>query len=147
MQAMNTEITQALACKKAIEELSTLRATIKKVKAEVQFGSPQKSCTGVGICRVTMLTSSVRTNDTNSNKRSIAYLSLTREKHLKVSFFKESLSPLARKIYFHNMKFVVQDDISFPKTIAERLTLPAIKIGTGVYKVEETEQFLNVVFH
>ncbi len=143
---MNTEITQTLECKQVIEELSVLRTTIKKVKAEVQFGSPQKSCKGVGICRVTVLSASTQTK-TQSNKKAIAYLSLTREKALKISFFKESLSDIARKIYFHNLKFVVQDDLTFPTSISERLELSALNISTGVYKVEETEQFLTVTFN
>ncbi len=144
---MKTVTTQTLANRKINEDLSVLKTTTKKVKAEVQFGSPQKSCTGVGICRVGVLSATNTKTESHSNKKAIAYLSLTREKALKVSFFKESLSEIAKKIYFHNLKFVVQDDVEFPQPIAERLEVPKIRLVTGVYKVEESEQFLTVIFN
>ncbi|MEM9991463.1 MAG: hypothetical protein AAF738_06830, partial [Bacteroidota bacterium] len=101
---------------------ATLQDVSKTVKAEVQFGSPQKNCTGVGICRVAALSASTaRKKSKNSEKRSMAKLSLTKEKAIRISFMKGTISPTIRKIYFHNMKFIVQDEFILPNAISKRL--------------------------
>lgn len=117
----------------------------KNIKAEVQFGAPSDKCKGVGICRVSTLASFTKTE--SFINRALAIITTDENDQLVFQFFRHSISPETRKIYFQDLKFFILEEFSLPQVVIKYLkNTDEFTITPGVYEVKESEYFLTVSF-
>ena len=126
----------------ATPELMHGKRAQKKVKTEMILGSPSSGCQGVGICRV-MAYGEMKTYKC---PKVTAWLTVTKNGNMRVSFWKSEMDSRFVKRHFGWMLFQVYEAYELPGGIALALGLDEALVRPGIYSVWETPRFLTVDF-
>jgi hypothetical protein len=122
----------------------TRRVTGLKLKSEIVFGSPGLGCQGSGICKV--VPANIETQHWKC-PHGQAWISLTKEQKIRISFIKSTLDRRQIRRYFRWHLFQVYEPLRMPLFVESRLAaaVPLI-IQPGIYQVWETDRTLIVDF-
>lgn len=129
--------------------LPLLRPVVSKhemsaVRSDIILGSPGAGCTGLGVCKM-MITTPF--NIRYKCPAVSAWLSLTANRRLRVSFVKNSMDLRVQRRHFRWCLFQVLEAFVIPDDIA--CCLPGLldrTIQPGIYTVWETVEHLVVDF-
>ena len=114
------------------------------VRTEIILGSPSAGCSGVGLCRVmTIKPSNIRYKCPVVS----AWLSLTNERRLRISFLKDSMEIKVQRRHFRWLLFQVLEAYEMPDEMIRCLPgLSEHTVQPGIYTVWETAEHLVVDF-
>ncbi len=117
---------------------------LEAVRSEIILGSPSAGCTGVGLCRImTVRPTTIRYKCPVVS----AWLSLTNERRLRVSFMKNSMELKVQRRHFRWGLFQVLEAYEMPDEMARCLPgLAEYTVQPGIYTVWETAEHLVVDF-
>jgi hypothetical protein len=117
-------------------------STRKRIKTEITLGNPSSGCQGVGICRVM----SYGQEAGGKCPRAAAWLAVTEEGRLRISFLKSSMDKRLMRRHFGWLLFQVHETYELPEGMAQRLGLLEATVRPGIYSVWETPRHLVVDF-
>lgn len=109
---------------------------------QVVFGSPQKACSGVGICTVLP----ANTVHNCSCPKMSASITLTKRGTLRFYFQKTTCSELLIRQHFPGGFFRVESTFAMPEFVCRCLAVQPMFIRAGRYAVQETRTLLTVDF-
>ena len=114
------------------------------VRAEIILGSPSAGCSGVGLCRMmTVKPTTIRYKCPVVS----AWLSLTNDRRLRISFVKDSMELKVQRRHFRWWLFQVLEAYDVPDEIVRCLPgLVEHTVQPGIYTVWETAEHLVVDF-
>ena len=114
---------------------------------EVEFGVPSRQCVNYGICRIELARAPGRPRSSKCKRcGGLALASAPEEGVLELAFFQSSLSQAARRRYFGQGYFLMEEDFLLPRCLYNGRNFPAEAISCGRYRVLETEKALIVPF-
>ncbi len=114
------------------------------VRAEIILGSPSAGCSGVGLCRIMTIKP---TNIRYKCPVVSAWLSLTNERRLRISFLKNSMELKVQRRHFRWWLFQVLEAYDVPDEVVRGLSgLAEYTVQPGIYTVWETAEHLVVDF-
>ncbi len=114
------------------------------VRTEIILGSPSAGCSGVGLCRMmTVRPTKIRYKCPVVS----AWLSLTNERRLRISFLKDSMELKVQRRHFRWWLFQVLEAYEMPVELTRSLPgLAEYTVQPGIYTVWETAEHLVVDF-
>ena len=121
------------------------QTAVEVLVADVMFGSPNRSCAGAGICRVTApVAQEMSINGRWGCHRAMALVRFVPPQAIIFHFVIQSMCRKAIRAYFAGDEFLVEDPFDFqPDYWAEgRL----IRIQPGLYPVSRSGDYLTVAF-
>ncbi len=119
------------------------------VWADLEFGVFSKDCRNFGICKihqnsfVPLYASKEKKCRCNHALTKIIY---DANGHLSMQFFKSELSNHARKKYFANKFFKMEESLDLPKFLCDKMKCKSFLIREGMYKILEYQSFFSVKF-
>lgn len=118
-----------------------------KILTEVTFGVAKYNCNGFGICELNLASISwYYKKACRTCNKGIAIISREGQ-NVKISFFKYSLNGKLIQKYFKENSFLLEENFEFPKFIQKKLKLSEAVLKSGKYTVQESNNYLNIVFN
>ena len=116
------------------------------ILVEVVYGLISRDCKGMGICKISAVTSNTPQRSNSLCGSSLAYLKKVKDNVLRFDFLRETISEEQFTLRFSSGVFYMEEPFCFSSELSELLGLEFVCIAEGEYLLSYTVQFVGLEF-